>query len=536
MTKIVKNKTARKIGLIYSISILIGTVVGVGIFLKNGAVFEINKGNYISILVAWSLAAVICLATAWSFGEVGSCTSKKGGVGYWIKKLLSQKFGKFVVIIQPFFYYTMISSCISLFASETFFRIFDFNSSIHVAAVIGLGIFIFFFFSIVNFLAFNFSKKMQLILSSLKIVPILIVVCLGIIYAVLQPSESILGGNNVSSTNSSFSFVSIIISLPSILFAFDSFTGVGNLSSDIKNPKRNVPLTIIIGMTMVVIVYLLVTISLMFTGSGNALNIFNNATFLTQNGKKILNILFALFLFISIIGVVNGFCSITMSSWQSLIDDKLIFKAEKIEKFVDEKIFKNKKFKYQTGFFLNSIFALVFIIAIGIPSIIKNTDAYIDGFSNFPTTLFFGIYGIAIVGGVINRIRKKVEVQKIPAFYFTAPIAIVGCLFVLLFQIVYTFSFRNINDSLLSADWGLFYSKGQVVYVWEASIFFWSYIICISICYLINTLLIKKERDKKNKVKKPEEIIWDAFYIEDIELSTYNKVIDSFLKNERRLL
>ncbi|MCQ3915714.1 MAG: hypothetical protein MJ195_03185 [Mycoplasmoidaceae bacterium] len=41
----VSKKTAGKIGLIGSISLIIATVVGVGVFFKNGSVFENNSYN-----------------------------------------------------------------------------------------------------------------------------------------------------------------------------------------------------------------------------------------------------------------------------------------------------------------------------------------------------------------------------------------------------------------------------------------------------------------------------------------------------------
>lgn len=48
----VNTKTAKKIGLFAAISMLIGSIVGVGIFFKNGNIFATNDYNAIGILVA----------------------------------------------------------------------------------------------------------------------------------------------------------------------------------------------------------------------------------------------------------------------------------------------------------------------------------------------------------------------------------------------------------------------------------------------------------------------------------------------------
>ncbi|MCQ2956507.1 MAG: hypothetical protein MJ233_01200 [Mycoplasmoidaceae bacterium] len=66
----VSKKTAGKIGLVGSISLIIATVVGVGVFFKNGSVFNNNHHNAIGVLISWILAIVIALFTAFSFAEI----------------------------------------------------------------------------------------------------------------------------------------------------------------------------------------------------------------------------------------------------------------------------------------------------------------------------------------------------------------------------------------------------------------------------------------------------------------------------------
>ncbi|MCQ3908585.1 MAG: hypothetical protein MJ200_03435 [Mycoplasmoidaceae bacterium] len=48
----VSKKTAGKIGLIGSISLIIATVVGVGVFFKNGSVFNNNHHNAIGVIIS----------------------------------------------------------------------------------------------------------------------------------------------------------------------------------------------------------------------------------------------------------------------------------------------------------------------------------------------------------------------------------------------------------------------------------------------------------------------------------------------------
>lgn len=492
MSKKITKKTANKIGLIYSISILVGTVVGVGIFLKNGNIFLENGNNPIGVIIAWIIAALISLCAAWSFSEIGSSGTDHEGLGRWCKKFISPKFGKIISMIQPFFYYIVISFSISMYGSEILFSLFDFDKSIHFSIIMIVGFLIFLSFLLLNFLSLNVSKKLQLSLSFLKIIPIIMVIIVGIIYAIKFPNLSLFNPNN---NQSNLSFTSIIISLPSILFAFDSFTGVGNLSLEIKNPKKNIPLTIVIGMGLVVILYLLITISLIFTGQGNSLNIFGNL-FSDPHSANIFKLVFTFFLLVSVLGVINGFSAISIRACSSLVENNLIYKANDFDKFVNTKIFKKQQ-NNSTGFIYNLIFYSILFIIIFIPSSINNTDAYMDGITNFPTTIFFGIYGIAIIGGIWNRKTKKIETKKVKGFLLFAPIGAFGCMFIFLFQSFYTFTFRNIIEANQNANWGLFYDNNIEIKVWESSIFFISYILIIFIYAITNLLLMNKEKTKK---------------------------------------
>lgn len=120
-----------------------------------------------------------------------------------------------------------------------------------------------------------------------------------------------------------------------------------------------------------------------------------------------------------------------------------------------------------------------------------------DGITNFPTTIFFGIYGIAIIGGIWNRKTKKIETKKVKGFLLFAPIGAFGCMFIFLFQSFYTFTFRNIIEANQNANWGLFYDNNIEIKVWESSIFFISYILIIFIYAITNLLLMNKEKTKK---------------------------------------
>lgn len=485
MKKEISSTNSRKIGLFSAISMLIGSVVGVGIFFKNSSVFQFNDFNSIGILISWILSALICLCTAFSFAEVSTSDQSKSGLGGWCFKLVGKKFGNFVQRTQPVFYFSIISLSVTIFSSEAIFNIFgEKGSNVHFGVVLFIGLLIFIMLNIFNFLSIKYSNKFQKMILFFKFVPLIFVIFSGIIYGSLNPSDILFNNDKFPQDVSATSFTNILISVPSILFAFDSFTNVGNLSKDILKPKKNIPLAIIIGMITVTILYLAITVAQILVGPfGNVYEMFDKITAGNQTAQVAVKITISVLIMISIFGVSNVMCLITLRSYQSIVDDKLIIKNNKISRFSNN-LFNNRE--NSSGFLLSNIFYFIFWILLMIPSVIFNTDAYIDGISNFPTTLFFAIYATVILFGLINRKTNKVQVNKMKGFTFFGIIAVLGCYFVSFFQFIYTFFIRTIIEPDTLISWGLFFKSGYEMHQWQSTIVFISYIFSLIIYNCIN--------------------------------------------------
>lgn len=500
----VNTKTAKKIGLFAAISMLIGSIVGVGIFFKNGNIFATNDYNAIGILVAWILSGIISLSAAFSFAEVGSSLNSNAGLGGWCYKLVGKRFGNFVKTIQPFFYFTVLAFSISIFSGEAIFNIFNVAEQLHFAVIMLVGLLLFIFFIGLNYFSLKASSRFQMVATTLKFVPILIVIITGIIYGVMNPQNSLfsLAGDKTSPiVIGDFNFGSVLIAIPSILFAFDPFFGVGNLSNDMKNPQRNVPLTIIISMIIVTIAYLLVTISQILVGTGNVYELFAEVFESNDTVSNAFRIVTSIFIFISIVGVLNSFCALMLRSYQSLIDENLIIGVNKIESWA-AKLFPWRNLQYKGALLLcilSYLFLFIIIFILSVSSSSNGTDAFVDGISNFPVAIFFFVYATVILGGFINRFTNKVKVQRIKGFMFFSVVAVLGCYLVSLSQIFYIYTVAVFMDptSVSLFKWGLFSSDGFQTEAWMGMVLLFAYLGLLFIYYFVNHYFLYRKKFSK---------------------------------------
>ncbi|MCQ3914523.1 MAG: amino acid permease [Mycoplasmoidaceae bacterium] len=75
-----------------------------------------------------------------------------------------------------------------------------------------------------------------------------------------------------------------------------------------------------------------------------------------------------------------------------------------------------------------------------IPSCILDTSHIYDGFSTLAVLFYFGIYGMTVLGGLINRITNKNQVHKVGYFIPFGIIAVIGCFFAFGYCVFYQFS------------------------------------------------------------------------------------------------
>lgn len=521
----VSNKTASKIGLIGSISLIIATVLGVGVFFKNGSVFANNGNNAIGVLISWILAIVIALFTAFSFAEivtVKGLRNPNAGLAGWSEKMVGYNFGRHVSLTQSTFYYPAKFVAMATFAAVAIFQVYftaispdnmkfsadllGVDSKFTTLIVMGVAIGLIVIFMTANLLSNKFGGVVSKGATFVKFIPILMIILIGIIFGAM------LGGglwNNQDMIVKTPAMIDaaekaapdvggIFRSIPAILFAFDSFLVIGNVQKNVENPEKNVPLSIIISMIIAAIFQILITIACITIGTGNPFELFKLA-FLNEGHVNNMGAYIACVVILSVsiviatLGVINSYSMAGTRATQALVDDKVVFGYKWASRL-------SAKTPNLGGFAIYSIFICLIFFAVAIPSCILNTSHIYDGFSTLAVLFYFAIYGTTILGGLINRKTAKNSVHKVGYFIPFGIIAVIGCYFAFGYCVFYQFSTQVIlfpigdpNDlKTMANSFGFAMVKsGFELNNWQAACVFWSAAIFFIGYPFLNDLLIK---------------------------------------------
>ena len=181
-------QTYKKVGVVTGISMLIGSIIGSGIYFKNNDVFNTTNYSAMSTGVAWILASIISLLLAISFSEIGRMKNQDNeeGTTLWIRKLLPKYLSNTLSPFYAVFYFSIYALILGFLSSKFFvdalsiYKILDADTIspiIHLAIGAFLNLFL--------LLAHYFSRKVMSIVQVmsliLKLIPLTVVIIAGLI-------------------------------------------------------------------------------------------------------------------------------------------------------------------------------------------------------------------------------------------------------------------------------------------------------------------------------------------------------------------
>ncbi|MFH1049979.1 MAG: amino acid permease [bacterium] len=276
-----KSGLIPKLGLFLTTAIVIGAVIGSGIFKKPALMAE-QLGSPELLLAIWVIAGVITLFGALTNAEIASIIPVTGGQYIYFREMYGDFYAYLygwavLVVIQT----GSIASIIYIFAHYTgyFFALPRFspdienNFIIHIPFIgtifplreIGeklIAIGVLFFLTIVNYLGVIFGGSLSAFFTVMKVAAILIIVVLG--FSLGDGSFANFATDTPGFAINAGLFSGIMIALSGAFWAYDGWNNITYIAGEVKNSQRNIPLALIIGTVIIIAVYLLINLAYLY--------------------------------------------------------------------------------------------------------------------------------------------------------------------------------------------------------------------------------------------------------------------------------
>lgn len=267
-----KPSLLRRLNLLDTVFLVIGAVIGSGIFMTTGLIAEqIPSAGH--ILLVWILGGFLTLCGAFTFAELGAMYPKAGGqyiylreaYGHWAGFLFGWTFfwviecGGIAALGVGFaeyfgYFFEPVSTQALIFKANIMGLPYSLSKG-QVLAVLSICL-----LSAVNYFGIKRGVFVQNVFTFMRIFALAIIIVLGLAVGKMS------GGGNFSPLfgESSISLKMIGFAVIGVLWTFDGWYSVSCTAEEIKNPGRNIPLGLFLGALSVTVVYILMNLVYLF--------------------------------------------------------------------------------------------------------------------------------------------------------------------------------------------------------------------------------------------------------------------------------
>lgn len=291
------NELRRSLGFGSAISIVIGTIIGSGIFFKQASILD-SAGSSTMAIAAWIFGGVITLTAGLTIAEIGAQMPYTGGLYVYIENLYGRICGFLAGWMQVIVYGPAIIASVAGFMSIMITNLFGIDAKwripVALITIIAIGL--------MNFLENNVAAAFSVITTIGKMIPIAAIIIFGLFWG----HQDALG-QTVSEVNRSTGGFGVAVL--ATLFGYDGWILIANLGGEMKNPQKLLPKAIILGISSVLVIYTLITIGIFRFIPANMIHSLgeNSTSYLaTKAFGEIGGKLLSIGIIISMMGTLNG--------------------------------------------------------------------------------------------------------------------------------------------------------------------------------------------------------------------------------------
>ncbi len=251
----------RDLSVSQAVSVVVGTIIGTGIFLVPKEMME-AVGSAKLVNLAWVVGGLLSFFGALTYAELGAMKPEAGGEYVYMRDGYGP-LGGFLyawttfLIAKPGSIATIAAGIVRILG--TFSALSSLNEPLltltpRLAITYGhlVGLALILFISGVNYIGVRKAGDFQLFFTVLKVVIVLGVIVVGFSYA--QGSWAHFSIKYVGARGG---FTGFMVALVAALWAYDGWNNVNMVAGEVRRPERNVPIALIAGVSTCAFVYVL---------------------------------------------------------------------------------------------------------------------------------------------------------------------------------------------------------------------------------------------------------------------------------------
>ena len=248
------EKLAKKYGLAMAICMVVGTVIGSGVFFKAQNVLAVCGGNMYIGIAAWVITGLTMIICSAQFAVMATKYEKVSGLIDYAEATCGKNYAYHLAWFMVNIYYPGMTSVLAWVSARYFGVLFGWSmTSSEVMALSG-----FFLISsyTINALSPKVAGKFQVSATVIKLIPIVLMVVVGTVAGSVNGTLA----DNFTSTVSDVPGgvgAGLFAAVVATVFAYEGWIVATSINAELENAKRNLPIALLVGSIIVVLAYVL---------------------------------------------------------------------------------------------------------------------------------------------------------------------------------------------------------------------------------------------------------------------------------------
>ena len=302
------QKLTKKYGFFTALAMVVGIVVGSGVFYKSQEILITVKGSMPLGIVAWLVGGLVMICCSATFAVMASMFEGVGGAADYAELCCSDGYAYYFSWFLATILYPSLASVLCWVSAKYTGALFGWDAAGGNVMLLS-GIFLIGSY-VTNLISPRLAGLLQVSTTIIKLIPLVLMALVGTVFGVIE--ENIDGAMLTRLSGDTLSVFSAIVATA---FAYEGWIIATSINTELREAKRNLPKALIIGGAIIVTVY-----ALYYVGLSGALSPEElmekgaTAAFIALFGKRF-GLVLNIFVAISCLGTLNGLTMATVRGY-----------------------------------------------------------------------------------------------------------------------------------------------------------------------------------------------------------------------------
>ncbi|HCU67824.1 MAG TPA: amino acid permease [Desulfomicrobium sp.] len=300
----VSQELSKKFGLFTAIAMVVGIVIGSGVFFKAEKILTATGGNLPLGILSWVIGGLIMISCACTFAIMATKYERVNGIVDYAEAAMGRTYGYYVGWFMAMIYYPTLTSVLAWVSARYTCVLFGWDITGGQCMTIA-GFYLVASYAL-NALSPVLAGKFQVTATVIKLIPLALMAVVGTVYGM---GNGMIMRNFTTVVTEVEPTVALFTAVVATSFAYEGWIIATSINAELKDSKRNLPIALVAGTFGVMLVYILyyvglagaVTNETLMAGGQEGAKLAFETVFSNLGGTLVF-----VFVIISCLGTLNG--------------------------------------------------------------------------------------------------------------------------------------------------------------------------------------------------------------------------------------